>query len=235
MAERGGVGGEQDLLIALEIEQLFGGRRFCQGPVAAGIGDDFRRVGTIEQRRKARHDRIGRQHARIPEMGQMPCVAVFQSDPRQVRSDAARGKHVWQVVGVFAGLGHRPPAARFAGDRAHVLGVAIPAAFPRIDCAPAKLQGRVVARPVLHPFQLAQIGAHHLGDLVGARLGLQHRQHALHESGERDTEKAAPQGIKAQSVTVRTHGATPPKARPPAAVWAAPRGTVPDSTLRIRL
>ena len=53
--------------------------------------------GAVEQAAIRRHDRIRRKHARIPEMREMPLVAVFQPDPHQIRPDAPRAEQVRHV------------------------------------------------------------------------------------------------------------------------------------------
>ncbi len=102
-------------------------------------------------------------------MGEMPLVAVFKPDPRQIRSDAPGAEQVRHVVGVFTGLAHRAPAARLAGHRTHVLGMAIPATLEKIHAAAELLQRRIICGLGQHPFELAQIGADDRGHPVGAR------------------------------------------------------------------
>ena len=77
-------------------------------------------------------------------MREMPLVAVFEPDPHQIRPDAPRAEQVRHVEGEFARLGHRSPAARLAGHRAHELRMAVPAALAQIDVAAELLQRRVV-------------------------------------------------------------------------------------------
>ena len=86
--------------------------------------------------------------------------------------------------------------------------------------------------PMLYPLELAEVGADDLGDLVCARLGLQHRQQALHEGGQRDAKKAADQGVEAQAVASVAHGVALASGAPPMG-WAA--GASAASTVRIRL
>ena len=101
----------------------------------------------------------------------------------------------------------------------------------------ALLQRRVVGRVVLHPLELAQVGAHHLGHLGAARLRFQHGQDALDEGGERDAAEPGHQGVEAQSVAALAHdgatfrdGASGTRDAPPA------RSPQPrESTVRIRL
>ena len=76
-----GVGCKLDLLIALKVKQFLGRRCGFQRAVAVGVGDDLSFVWPVEQRGEARHDGIRREHARIPEVGQMPGVAVLEADP----------------------------------------------------------------------------------------------------------------------------------------------------------
>ena len=114
------------------------------------------------------------------------------------------------IEGVFAGLADRPPTARFTGNRPHKLRMTIPAAFPDIYLAAERLLLGVVGRHRLHPFQLAKIGAHHLGNLRGARLGFQHGQYALSESSE-----AYHQETGAEGDCAHVHSAAPPAANAP--------------------
>src|ERR1700730_10893776 len=102
-------------------------------------------------------------------MGEMPRVAVFEPDPRQIRPDASGAEEVRHVVGVFTGLAHRTPAARLAGHRTHVLGMAIPATLEKILAAAELLQRRIICGFGHHPFELAQIGPDDRGYPVGAR------------------------------------------------------------------
>ena len=123
-------------------------------------------------------------------MGIMPLVAVFEPDPRQVRPDAPGAEQVRHIEGVFAGLAHRTPAARFAGHRTNVLGMAVPAALAQIHAPPALLQRRVVGGLGRHPFELAQIGADDGGYVGGPRRWLDQGQDALGENGEKEAEDA---------------------------------------------
>src|ERR1700752_775090 len=102
-------------------------------------------------------------------MSEMPLVAVFQSDPRQIRPDASRTKQVRNIEGVFACLAHWSPAARLARHRTNVLGGAIPAAFAEIHTTAELLQRGVVGGLGGHPFELTQIGAHNGGHGSGPR------------------------------------------------------------------
>ncbi|MCY1294590.1 hypothetical protein D9M70_438920 [compost metagenome] len=233
--QAGLVGCQRDGLAAAEIEQLPGRGRVLDGAAPLLVGHQPCGVRLGKQRGEARHDRVGRQHARIPEVRQVPGIAVLQADAREIRADAPRREQVRQVERVFAGLGDRAPAPGLAGDGAHELRVAVPAAFARIDLAAPQLQRRVVGGACFRPLELAQVGAHHLGDLVGARLRLQHRQHALHEGGQREAAEARDQRIEAQAIAAvgaaRGHVDAPRTA--PAAPGAVAGSA--DSTVRIRL
>ncbi len=88
-----GVWCELGLLLAREVEKPLGNRRFFQGTIAGSIIDDLDwLLGRLEQPPIGRHDRIRGEVPRIPEMGEMPLVAVFKSDPRQIRSDTPGAK-----------------------------------------------------------------------------------------------------------------------------------------------
>ena len=171
-----GVGGEPDLLGTGEIEHRLARLRPLQGSVPRIVIDNLNWfLRSLKQPREPWHDRVRDHHARIPEMGQMPLVAVFQTDTGQIRPDAARRKQMRHVKGILAGLADRPPAARLAGHRPDELRVAVPAAFPCIDLAAKRLQFGVVGRLRFHPFQFTQVRADHPGDFGIAGLRLQHR------------------------------------------------------------
>ena len=108
-------------------------------------------------------------------------------------------------IGVFAGLAHRTPAARLAGHRTHVLGMAVPATLAQIHAPPALLQRRVVGGLGRHPFELAKIGADHRGYVGGPRRWFDQGEDALGEDGEKEAEDAGDQSHKA-----RSHSAGPP-------------------------
>ena len=80
------------------------------------------------------------------------------------------------------------------GHRAHELGMAVPAALPDIDLPAELLELGIVGRVGAHPLQLAEVGAHHPGDIGGARFGVEEGQKALDEDRERDEEDTRPQG-----------------------------------------
>ena len=166
------VGCEQDFLVAIEIKQLRRFRRVLDGTIALRISHDVGLVRTIKQRGKARHDGIRRKHARIPEMRQMPGIAVLETDARQVRPDAPRGEQVRHVKGILTGLRNRSPASRLAGYWPDVLRMTVPATLADIDFTTALLQRGVFGGMGLHPFELAQVGSHYLGDARGTRLRL---------------------------------------------------------------
>jgi hypothetical protein len=65
----------------------------------------------------------------------MPVVAILEPDACQIGTDSPCREELWQVEGILAGFGDRAPAEVFAGHRAHVLAVAVPAAFPDVDAA----------------------------------------------------------------------------------------------------
>ena len=192
---------EPDLLLAGEIEERLGSRRLLQGPVAGSVVDDRDPLARrVEQAAVGRHHRIRREHARIPEMRVMPFVAVFQPDAQQIRADAPRAEEVRHVEGELARLGHRAPAARLAGHRAHELRMAVPAAFAQVDVATALLQRRVVGRVGDHPFQLAEIGADDRADLGGPRRRLEERQEALGDESREKADDARDQGDEAAAL-----------------------------------
>ena len=194
------------LVLAAEVEQRLGERRLLQGLIAGPVVDDLDPLlGRIEQALERRHDRICGKHARIPEMGIMPFVAVFEPDPRQVRPDPPGAEQMRHVERVFAGLAHGTPAARLAGHRTNVLGMAVPAAVAQVHAPPALLQRRVVGGLGRHPFELAQIGAHHRGYVGGSRRWFDQGQDALGENGEKEEKDAGDQSHKA-----RSHSAGPP-------------------------
>ena len=91
-----------------------------------------------------------------------------------------------RVIGILTGLGDGAPAQRLAGDRAHILGMAIPAALADVDVASDLLLGCVVDRPAFHPFELTKIGTHHAGHPIGGGLRLEHGEDALGEGRKRD-------------------------------------------------
>src|SRR3546814_8896928 len=62
-----------------------------------------------------RSDRVRHHHARIPEVRQVPLVAVLQADAAEVWADASCREEVRRVEGVLARLGDRAPAPRLAG------------------------------------------------------------------------------------------------------------------------
>jgi hypothetical protein len=189
-----GVGREFHLLLAAEVEQPLGIRRLLQGAAAGAIVDDLDRgAGCVEQPDEARHDRIRSQHARIPEMREMPLVAVFESDAGEVGTDAPRREQMRRIEGVLAGLADRAPAPRLAGDRPDELGVAVPAALADVDGAAELLLVVVVGRFAHHPFELAEIGADDRGDLGRARFRLDERQDALGDDGEEEEADAGDQ------------------------------------------
>ena len=138
-------------------------------------------------------------------MGEMPLVAVFESDPHQIRSDATRAEQVWHVEDGFAGLTHRAPAARLAGHRTHELGMAIPATLAQIDVAPVLLQRRVFGCLGQHPFELAEVGADHRGHPVGSRGRFEKGQETLGDEGGEEAGDAGHQENKPGA-----HWATPP-------------------------
>ncbi len=79
-------------------------------------------------------------------VGVVPIVSDPAAFTRQVGADAPRPEHVRDIVGVFALLRHGTPPAILASYRAHVLGVAIPAAFPDVDLAAPSLERGVGLR-----------------------------------------------------------------------------------------
>src|SRR5271155_1149102 len=112
------------------------------------------------------------------------------------------------VVGIFAGLAHRPPTARLTGHRTNVLGMAIPAALAQIDEAASLLQRRIVRGPREHPLELTQIGADHRGHHVVSRCRLEEGEDALGENREEEKEDPGHQGDETSG-----HSAGPPTGR----------------------
>src|ERR1700733_1245130 len=128
-----GIGRDLHLLLAGEVEQPFGHCISLERGARSVFYDLYRFGRRVEQTGVGVHDRLGRQHPWIPEMRQMPLVAVFEALSGQVRTDAPCAEHVRHVIGIFTRLAHRSPAARLAGHRPHVLGMAVPAALSQID------------------------------------------------------------------------------------------------------
>ena len=145
-------------------------------------------------------------------MGKMPFIAKFEPDTHQIRPDAPRAEKVRYVIGEFARLRHRAPAARLAGHRADELGMAIPATLAQIHIAPRCSSGVYAVAFVMHPFELTEIGADHRGHLSGARRGLEKGQEALGDERQEEKENARDQGNES-----RAH-----QAAPPAGTGAAP-------------
>ena len=135
----------------------------------------------------------------------MPLVAVFEPHPSQVRPDAPGAEQVRHVIGVFARLAHRTPAARLAGYRTNILGMAVPATLAEIHAPPAFLQRRVIGGHGRHPFELAKIGADHRGYVGSPRRRFDQGEDPLGEDGEKEAEDAGDQSYKA-----RSHSAGPP-------------------------
>ena len=84
-------------------------------------------------------------------MSGVPVVGAPASLAAQVGTDPPGAEHhgTLQLVLVFLGLGDRPPAAIFVGDRSDELAVAMPAALADVDLA-AQPQGvaAVLVQPV---------------------------------------------------------------------------------------
>ena len=119
-------------------------------------------------------------------MRQMPLVAVLETHPSQVRTDAPCAEQMRHVVGIFTRLAHRSPATGLAGHRPHVLGMAIPAALSQIDTPAHALERRVVGGRGFYPLELAEIIADHGRHMVGGCRGFEKGQHTLGDQGEEE-------------------------------------------------
>ena len=65
------------------------------------------------------------EHPWIPEMRQMPLVAVLEPDPGEIRGDTLGAERGRDVERVLARLAYRPPSARVGADRAPGPGVGL--------------------------------------------------------------------------------------------------------------
>src|SRR2546430_8473434 len=139
-------------------------------------------------------------------VGVVPVVGVLEPHTRQVRSDASGGEEMGEVEGVLAGLGDRSPPELLAGDRPHVLAVAVPAPLADIHGAPELLEWRVIARLVPHPLDFPEGRSHRAADSLRAGLGQDGGEKPLTDNphGPEPESPPDPEGL------VPPHGASTP-------------------------
>ena len=114
------------------IQQIAG---FLRGPIRRAI----------EQPGKRRHDRIRHQGARRIKMRQLPVRRAHGRFAREVGPDAARAPQLRIIEDRLPGERRPAEARHVTRDVADLLGVAIGAAFARVDLAPARFAGRQAA------------------------------------------------------------------------------------------